>query len=231
MDIWNDGRTMTLRRNRNGNRFDVVPGSTLSGWHQLEIQGGDGTGIYRIRVRVNNICMVSNGRAMYPWAGGADGYAFDLPADTSTPWVVEPHHESTRGFLGDNWDWYWEKVPDEDWFKAPDLRAGQEYEIRVWATDTTPARHQATDLRILGIYDHGGDLVPGTQGSGSGSSVITTFEPDAGGRTTSPWDPEQATGPASTASPSKRPSRKRKATGTGAGPARGTAATARRSPR
>ncbi len=181
MGVWNDDRSRRLQRNPNGLRLDVVPGATPSGWHQLEVAGDGGAGTYRIKVRVNNVCTMSGGRAMYPWSGGPDGYAFDTAASISTDRVLEAPQGETWGFLGDNWDWYWEDVPDEDWFRVTSLTAGQEYEITVRADDAYPARHQATDLKIVGIYDGNGDLLEGTQGTQSGSSVTMNFTPDASG--------------------------------------------------
>ena len=181
MGVWNDDRSRLLQRNPNGLRLDVVAGATPSGWHRLEIQGDGAAGTYRIKVRVNNVCMMSGGRALYPWYGGPDGYAFDTAASISTDRVMEAPRQETWGFLGDSWDWYWEQTPDEDWFRVTSLTAGQEYEITVWGDDAYPARHRSTDLRIVGVYDQDGDLVEGTDGGGSGSSVTMTFEPDASG--------------------------------------------------
>ncbi len=176
MGVWNHDRSMMIQRNPRGNRVDVVPGSTKSGWHQLEVTGDGDTGTYRIKVRVNNVCTMSGGRAMHPWFGGPDGYVFDTAAGTSTGRSVEAPQGDARGFLGDNWDWYWDQVPDEDWFRVPVLNAGQEYEITVRAAEGYLTRYQPTDLKILGIYDLDGDLVPGTQGSRSGSSVTVTTQ-------------------------------------------------------
>ena len=52
---------------------------------QIEIAAGDGgTGSYQIKVRVNNVCFIRDGKPFYDWDGGPDGYSDDLAADTST---------------------------------------------------------------------------------------------------------------------------------------------------
>ncbi len=181
MGIWNDDRTQMLQRNPRGNRLDIVPGNTPSGWHQLEIKGNGGNGTYRIKVRVNNVCIMNDGQAMYTWFGGPDGYVFDTSANTSTDRSIQPYHESTWGFLGDNWEWYWHDMPDEDWFRVDSLISGQTYDIRLEADVDYPTRHQATDLKIVGIYDQDGDLVTGTEGEESGAEVSKTFQPGANG--------------------------------------------------
>ncbi len=164
-----------------GNNVDLVRGSDATGWHQIEVSGMGDTGTFRIRVRVNNVCHVSNNRAHYRYFGGPDGYVLDIPADGSTTRVLEPSHVSTGAFLGDNWSWYWDDEPDVDWFKTPELEADQEYDIVAWSADEFPSRDQATDLKIVGIYDSEGTLIPGTTSTSTGKRVSISFEPAGDG--------------------------------------------------
>ena len=87
---------------------------------------------------------------------------------------------SLSGFLGDNWSWYRESEPDVDWFRVK-LKTNHEYTIELWTEESYPQAHQATDLKILGIYDANGDLIPDTPSSTSGKKVIITFEPASDG--------------------------------------------------
>ena len=189
--VWNDDRTMKLQGRDSGNQVDRLRASVPSGWHWLEITGNGSTGTYRIKVRVNNICITSNGFAQYRWFGGPDGYVFDAPAHVYSS--ETPHHTSRNplihqdwgtgsGFLGDNWDWYWDEIPDVDWHEWDVDQTGQTYEIDIWASEKYPVIHQATDLEIKGIYDAQGDLFEGTSGSGTGSRVTITFEPSDAGK-------------------------------------------------
>ena len=191
--VWNDDRTQKLQGHGSGNKEDVLRASVPSGWHQLEISGNGSAGTYRIIVRVNNICISSNGFAHYPWFGGPDGYVFDAPAyiyssetthQTSRNPLIHPDKGVGSGFLGDNWDWYWDDIPDVDWheWNVDQSEKGQTYEIGVWASEKYPVIHQATNLEIKGIYDAQGDLLDGTSGSGTGSRVIVTFEPSVAGK-------------------------------------------------
>ena len=189
--VWNEDRTQKLQGRGSGNQVDLLRASVPSGWHWLEITGNGSTGTYRIKVRVNNICITSNGFARYPWFGGPDGYVFDAPAHIYSS--ETPHHTSRNplihqdwgtgsGFLGDNWDWYWDEIPDVDWHEWDVDQTGQTYEIDIWASEKYPVIHQATDLEIKGIYDDQGDLLEGTSGSGTGSRVTITFEPSDAGK-------------------------------------------------
>ena len=189
--VWNEDRTQKLQGRDSGNQVELLRGSVPSGWHWLEITGNGSTGTYRIKVRVNNICITSNGFARYPWFGGPDGYVFDAPAHIYSS--ETPHHTSRNplihqdwgtgsGFLGDNWDWYWDEIPDVDWHEWDVDQTGQTYEIDIWASEKYPGIHQATDLEIKGIYDDQGDLLEGTSGSGTGSRVTITFEPSDAGK-------------------------------------------------
>ena len=191
--VWNEDRTMKLQGRGSGNKVDQLRASVPSGWHQLEITGNGSTGTYRIKVRVNNICTNNNGRAQYPWFGGPDGYVFDAPAYISSSGTT--HHTSRNplihqdrgtvsGFLGDNWDWYWDEIPDVDWHEwtVEQSETGQTYEIEVRASEKYPIVHQATDLEIKGIYDAQGDLFEGTSESGTGEHVSINFEPSHAGK-------------------------------------------------
>ena len=159
----------------------------LSGFQQFEVQSfGGHTGTYQIKVRVNNICVVSDGKAMYRYGGGPDGYLWDVRSDSSTRDKLRPHplpnninqNVSVQTLLGDNEDWYWESVPDVDWYKIEGLKEeDHEYTFDVWTMDELPAKHQATRLKILGILDSNGIEVPGTSSSGSGKQVRVTFQP------------------------------------------------------
>ena len=151
---------------------------------RIEVGGSGGTGTYQIKVRVNTICMMVDGEKAYPWFGGPNGYAeeLDTPADTTTPRSVRPARGLSReawghgGFLGD----IWSDEPDEDWFKT-ELTQGVEYTIDLWSADDEPAKHQATDLKILGVYDSTGTVITSTASSGSGAHVSVVFQPDSTG--------------------------------------------------
>ncbi len=164
-----------------GNNIDLVRGSDATGWHQVEVSGMGDTGTYRIRVRVNNVCHVSNNRAHYRYFGGPDGYVLDIPASESTKRVLEPGHVSTGAFLGDNWSWYWDDEPDVDWFKTPELEVDQEYDIVAWSAEEFPSGDQATDLKIVGIYGIEGNLISDTTSTSTGKRVSISFEPASDG--------------------------------------------------
>ena len=171
--VWNADRSSrhgtfrpAARDGGSGRNSAVTDQASGYGMHQFEVQGNGGTGTYQIKVRVNNVCTDANGYEQYPWFGGPDGYVLDIPSDSSTNRILRPHHENigpkaTGGFLGDNWDWYWNDVPDEDWIRA-DLQAGYEYTFDVRTDTSYPERHQATELKILGIYDSNVDEIKGT---------------------------------------------------------------------
>ena len=149
---------------------------------RIEVGGSGGTGTYQIKVRVNNICAMRNGERFYPWAGGPDGYGdLDTPADTSTLrklYTAPSKHNGygpSGGFLGDmNGD-----DRDEDWFKV-EMDQGYEYTVVVSERADVPAKHRATQVKIVGIYDSNGDLIAGTS-SGSGSSVTVVYQPASTG--------------------------------------------------
>ena len=164
-----------------GNAIDLVKGSDVTGWHLIEVSGMGETGTYRIRVRVNNVCHVSNNRAHYRYFGGPDGYVLDIPASDSTTRVLNTSHVSSEAFLGDDWHWYWDDEPDVDWFKAQGLEANVEYSITAWAADDFPSEEQATDLKIVGIYNETGTLITGTASTVTGKRVTINFEPEDDG--------------------------------------------------
>ena len=180
ISFYDDDKSTKFVHNTVGNRLTLVRGSTESGWHRIEVSGGDETGTYRIRIRVNNVCLETNGLAVYPYFGGPDGYTLDIPANTSSTRRISIKQVGTQSILGDNWNWYWDSEPDVDWFKALSLEAGQTYNIEAWAPDGFPSEHQATDLKIAGVYDSGANLISGTASS-TGKSVNLTFEPAADG--------------------------------------------------
>ena len=178
---WNADRSRRLSRfslSGNRNSIAVFRETEPAGVVQFEVQSGDGgAGTYQIKIRVNNVCRIDpvTNEVSYPWAGGPEGYTNDTPANTSSTSILYPHGRtnwiSVSDFLGDNWD----SAPDEDW-RPMEFREGYAYTIEAWAPDDIPAKHQATELRILGIHDSNGDLIPGTS-SGTGRRVSVVFEP------------------------------------------------------
>ena len=178
---WNADRSKRLSRFSLGgsrNSTAVIKETEPTGVVQFEVQSGDGgAGTYQIKIRVNNVCRIDpvTNEVSYPWAGGPEGYTNDTPANTSSTGILYPHDHSNwisiADFLGDNWD----SAPDEDW-RPMEFREGYAYTIEAWAPDDIPAKHQATELRILGIHDINGDLIPGTS-SGTGRRVSVVFEP------------------------------------------------------
>ena len=181
VSVHNGDRSQQFTSTPLGNALDLVRGSDRTGWHQIEVSGLGETGAYRIRVRVNNVCVVSNNRATYRFFGGPDGYALDIPAGVETPRRLSTNHVSTEAFLGDNWSWYWDREPDVDWFEARSLKMDQEYNIAAWADDEFSSRDQATDLKIVGVYDSGGNLISGTTSASTGKRVSISFEPVSDG--------------------------------------------------
>ena len=182
--VWDDGRNQMLHGNRDGNRFSITKGATESGWYEIEVQGKGGTGTYQIKVRINDICENVDGYEHYRFDGGPDGYVHDVAGDETTRvglmTTYETDWRSVSGFLGDNWSWYREEEPDVDWVRVH-LRSNYEYAIELWAIEEYAVRHQATDLKILGIHDMNGDLILGTPGTTSGMMVTVMFEPTADG--------------------------------------------------
>ena len=124
MTFYDDAKSKMITHTPLGNSIDLLRGETPSGWHWIEVSGMGETGTYRIRVRVNNVCHMREGRARYRYFGGPDGYVLDIPADTSTERKIDTRQLSAEGFLGDNWPWYWDDEPDVDWFQAPGLKTG-----------------------------------------------------------------------------------------------------------
>ncbi len=149
---------------------------------RIEVGGKGGTGTYQIKVRVNNICAMRDGERTYPHAGGPDGYDMDQVGDTTTRRILRTvpvwhnGYGPGGGFLGDNHG----EERDEDWFKVK-LDQGYEYTIELWSATDIPAEHQATQLKIVGIYDSNGDLIAGTASSGTGNHVSVDFRPTTTG--------------------------------------------------
>ena len=186
--IWSGDGSEQIRNTgmRNRGRVLVERADDLSGFHKLEVTSFQGnTGTYQIKMRVNNICVMSGGNAVYSYAGGPDGYVWDTPSNGSTRDKLRPHplqNIQIQSLLGDNEDWYWEQVPDEDWFAIEGLKEDHEYTIDVWTMEEElPLKHQATRLKILGIYDSNGMEAPGTSSAGSGKKVSVTFQPQNAG--------------------------------------------------
>ena len=185
--LWDEeGRTASLVATESYDsgygRNDVHSFSrAASGQFRIEIASGNGgTGTYQIKVRINNVCRMVNGKPLYAYDGGPEGYSKrDIPADTSTTYraPVADVPVSTGHFLGDNWD----TEPDEDWWSAG-LTGGREYKVELWTPTGEPEKHQATQLKILGIYDSNGTLINGTASPGSGRRVSITFQPSSSGR-------------------------------------------------
>lgn len=87
------------------------------------------------------------------------------------------HPSGLGGFLGDNWD----SDPDEDWYRI-ELTRGYEYTAELWTSTAHLERHQATQFKVLGIYDSSGTAIDGTSSSGGGMRVSVFFSPDSTGR-------------------------------------------------
>ena len=185
--VWSGDGSELLRHTGTHRRARVIVARAddLSGFHRFEVRSfGGNIGTYQIKIRVNNICVMSDGKAVYSYDGGPDGYTSDRPADPSTgdsfhlrPRPSENISQSFLGFLGDNWDWYWDRVPDEDWLAIEGVSEDYEYTINVETIDDLPAQHQATRLKILGIKDSNGIEISGTSSTGSGRKVSVTFQP------------------------------------------------------
>ena len=189
--IWNSDRSMLMGEfnsavdDLGGGTDSLAPYATTGpGPFQIEVGSSDGgTGRYQIKVRVNNICAIRDGKIAYTWDGGPEGYPlkFDLPADTSTHQSLltapgHPRQTTGVGFLGD----HGREEPDEDWHQV-DLDDGYEYTVDLWADTNHPEEHQATQLKLLGIYDRNGIVIDGTASSISGKSVSVVFEPPTTG--------------------------------------------------
>ena len=81
---------------------------------------------------------------------------------------------SIAGFLGDNLD----SGRDVDWIKLVDLTEDDEYTLEAWTSDSFEEKHQATQLKILGIYKNDGTLIDGTASPDSGKHVSILFRPE-----------------------------------------------------
>ncbi len=188
--IWNGDRSRRVSRIGSGGRDGgygrnsmIFPrGDTYDGWHQIEVRGKNGgTGTYQIKVRVSNICTIINGRAAYAFPGGPDGFSLDLPANVATHRGIylRSGQGTSLGYLGDNSEWYWEREPDEDWMRVK-MQSDHEYTFEVSNDTRYAAEYQARSLKIMGIHDDDGNLIPGTS-SGSGGQVSVTFRPQTTG--------------------------------------------------
>ena len=109
--VWDGDRKEVLRSSNSRRRvvFKVDRADDFSGFHQFEVRSfGGNTGTYQIKIRVNNICVTSDGgNAIYSYSGGPDGYlqGSDPPADTSTGGNGQllrprPADHVNRGFYG-----------------------------------------------------------------------------------------------------------------------------------
>ena len=186
--VWSGDGSEQIRNTsmQNRRRVLVERADDLSGFHQLEVRSFQGnTGTYQIKMRVNNICVMSGGNAVYSYDGGPEGYVWDTPSNGSTRDKLHPHplqNIQIQSLLGDNEDWYWDQVPDEDWFAIEGLKEDHQYTIDVWTMEKElPLKHQATRLKILGIYDSNGMEAPGTSSADSGKKVRVTFQPQNAG--------------------------------------------------
>ena len=186
--VWSGDGSEQIRNTsmQNRRRVLVERADDLSGFHQLEVRSFQGnTGTYQIKMGVNNICVMSGGNAVYPYDGGPEGYVWDTPSNGSTRDKLHPHplqNIQIQSMLGDNEDWYWDQVPDEDWFAIEGLKEDHEYTIDVWTMEKElPLKYQATRLKILGIYDSNGMEAPGTSSADSGKKVRVTFQPQNAG--------------------------------------------------
>ena len=146
---------------------------------------------------------MSGDKAIYSYAGGPDGYVWDTPSNISTRDELRPHPFRTYRYRT-SWETTrtgtWESEPDEDWYRIEGLKEDHEYTFDVWTMDELPAMHQATRLKILGIYDSNGMEIPGTSSAGSGRRVSVTFQPRTRTRSISWWDRKLRTVPAYTES-------------------------------
>ena len=106
---------------------------------------------------------------------------FDEPADISTDDSLhriyrEDEHFGGSGFLGNHGG----TEPDVDWFQV-DLHSDYEYHIEVWTDTSYLEKHQATQLKILGIRDKDGNAIDDTSSPTSGKNVSVDFQPTTTG--------------------------------------------------
>ena len=169
--------------NRNVERTVWV---SLPGVYCFEVASGDnGTGTYKLELRVNEDRMSG---------GGPDGYGgHDVPADTSTRITTRLDIEGMSGYLGDD------GAPgdDEDWFRI-DLTGGVEYQIdlepltydlvhevvdgrRQERRIPIEERHWLTRPRIAGVHDANGAVIDDTGSAGEDMEVSVDFTPPADG--------------------------------------------------
>ena len=191
--IWNSDRSDILATftsvidNFGGGTDSLLVWATAGPERPIQIEVGSsdgGTGRYQVKVRVSNICYVRNGVVVYKYDGGPDGYPlkFDQPADTSTEdSLYRIPDEGERFDGGDILGNHGEIDPDVDWFGV-ELHSAYEYSVEVWTPTSYPEEHQATQLKILGIYDESGNEIEGTASSISGETVTVDFQPTTTGR-------------------------------------------------
>lgn len=186
--LWNADRSYRLEvyspvvDNAGNSTNSILPTRiTQAGHVWLEVAASENsagavTGTYQVKMRVNNICDDRSGTPHYPWDGGPEGYAHDVPGDTTT---VRSARLNTRtgGFLGDNW----EQAADEDWYRI-EMEPTMVYTITAEANGHYPNKHQATEIRITGIHDSVGELIHDTASDGAGPRVSVTFSPETRGR-------------------------------------------------
>ena len=103
-------------------------------------------------VRYSNYCITTaDGKVRFPWEGGPEGYALDVPGNrTTTARVFGPNsdsglfdHSSGPNLLGDNWD----DEPDEDWFRL-ELEENAEYKVYLEATSDVRVQDRLTRPQI-----------------------------------------------------------------------------------
>ena len=159
----------------------------------LKIKSGEsaddqGTGSYRLLVRYDNYCRVTDdGRIIFPFEGGPEGYAFDIRNDIDTrfeeneqksPYIDGRPYFAGGHFLGDNWG----SEPDEDWIRFKDLEGNTEYEVSLEGAAQYPEEHRLMMPRITGIFDKNGMRVhEGEAGSGTDPFVRLTFQTASSG--------------------------------------------------
>ena len=165
-----------------GSNSEARLSANVPGLYRIEIAaGGDGTGTgtYQVKVRLNNFCVIVYGEPLWQHDGGPEGYGpRDIAPDSSTESESSTGNPASwvDGFLGDNWD----EDPDEDWWKVQ-LTQGYQYTVELRTRTDWAEEHQATDLKILGIYDQSGTAISDTASSRSGKSVNVVFQPDTTG--------------------------------------------------
>ena len=91
--VWSGDGSEQIRNTsmRNRRRVLVARADDLSGFHQLEVRSFQGnTGTYQIKMRVNNICVMSGGNAVYSYDGRAGGVCVGHPVKRFHPGQTPP---------------------------------------------------------------------------------------------------------------------------------------------